>query len=118
MPEGITKRYSEAFKAQVIKEIEAGTVGMAEARRRYGIAGSGTIHWWLKKRGQNHLLNKVVRVERADERDRVKELESEKRRLESALAQSQLKVLALEELIKVAEEKYRFDIKKKSGGKP
>jgi hypothetical protein len=64
------------------------------------------------------MLPKVVRVETPGEVDRIKALLAEKQKLESALAQSQLKVLALEELIKVAEETYHLDIKKKPGRKP
>ena len=113
----VTLRYSEAFKAQVVKEIELKGLSIAEARRRFGIGGVGTIERWVRQKGCNELLRKVVRVETPDEKSRIADLERQKQQLESALAQSQLKVMVLEELIKVAEEEYRIDIKKKSGGK-
>ena len=65
--------------------------------------------------GKGHLLEKVVHVGTPEERDNVKGLEKDKQRLESALAQSQLKVLALEELIRLAEQMYKVDFKKNSG---
>jgi len=110
-----TNRYSEAFKIQVIQEIESGKMRIGQARKRYGLGGDGTIRGWLNKYGKQHLLGKVVRVETPDERDRLKAIEKDKKQLESALAQTQLKVMALEELIRVAEEEYKIDIKKNSG---
>ena len=115
MKEIKTLRYSEAFKKKVVQDIEAGKIGLLESARRYGIGGTATIRGWLGKLGQTTYDYKVVRVEKPGERDRIRELEREKQRLESALAQSQLKVLALEELIKEAESHYQVDIKKNSG---
>jgi hypothetical protein len=43
---------------------------------------------------------------------KIKRLEQEKQALESALAQSQLKILALESLIEAAEGQYGIEIKK------
>ena len=113
----VTLRYSHAFKQKVVSEIESGKLTLAQARSVYDICGTYTIQTWIKKLGRNHLLGKVVRIEMKDETDRIRNLEAEKKKLESALAQTQLKVLALEELLDVAEEHYGIDIKKNSGGK-
>jgi len=86
-----TMRYSEAFKLQVVSELESGKLTCPhEARRRYGIKGSSTIENWIRNYGKSHLLNKVVRVETPKERDRLKEIEEENRRLKSALADAHL----------------------------
>lgn len=116
----ITKRYSMAFKQKVVSEIESGKLSISGARKVYGITGIGTIENWLKKLGKSHLLNKIVRIEMIDEKDRIKELEREKRALESALAQTQLKLIAMESLLETAEEHYGIDfqeIKKNFGTK-
>jgi transposase-like protein len=110
-------RYSEPFKLHVVSEIESGQLTIESARRRYGIKGGETIQKWLRRYGKNHLLGKVVRVERPEEKDRVKELESKVRELESALAQSQVKLFAYESLVDVAEEHYGADFKKNFGAK-
>jgi len=56
-------RYSEAFKLQVVNELETGVLeSVAEARRRYGIPGSETVVKWLKKYGRAVLLLAVHRV--------------------------------------------------------
>ena len=49
-----------------------------------------------------------------DERNRIKELEKEKRTLESALAQAHMKILLLESTVEVLEEKAGVRIKKKT----
>lgn len=116
----IVKRYSSAFKQKVVSEIESGKLTISEAREVYDITGIGTIENWLKKFGKAHLLNKVVRIEMRDEKDKIKELVREKRALESALAQTQLKLLAMESLLEAAGEHFGLDLeqlKKKSGTK-
>lgn len=110
-------RYSESFKLHVVSEIESGDLTIEGARRRYGIKGGATVQKWLRRYGKNHLLGKVVRVERPEEKDRVKELEAKVRELESALAQSQVKLFAYESLIEVAEEHYDADFKKNFGAR-
>jgi len=114
---GITYKYSTAFKQKVISEIESGKLTIAEARKIYDIKSSPTIYEWLRKYGKNHLIKKVVRVEMKDEKDKLKELERQKRELESALAQSHLKNLCLEALIECVEERYEVDVKKTFGQK-
>ena len=109
----IVKRYSLAFKQKVISEIESGKLTIAEARKIYDITGTHTIQYWINKFGKNHLLAKVVRIEMKDEKDKIKELERQKKQLESALAQAHLKIISLESMLDCAEEYYQIDIKKK-----
>jgi len=114
---GISYRYSSAFKQKVVSEIESGKLTIAEARKIYDIKSSSTIYEWLKKHGKNHLIKKVVRVQMRDEKDKIKELERQKRELESALAQAHLKNLCLESLIESVEAHYKVDVKKNFGQK-
>ena len=84
-------RYSDAFKIQVVSELESGKFKcIFEARKRYAIRGVGTVENWIRKYGKNHLLNKVVRVETTTERDQLKEMKSKIRELESALVDAHL----------------------------
>ena len=48
----------------------------------------------------------------------IKQLKTEKQQLESALAQTQLKLICMESLVEVAEEHFKIDIKKKFGTMP
>jgi transposase-like protein len=86
----ITIQYSQAFKHQVVQEIEEGKSTISEVRERYGIKGGGTVQGWLRTMGKLHGLSKIVRVESPEEKSRIKELERQVRQLKEALADSQV----------------------------
>ncbi len=114
----VSIRYSISFKQKVIKEIEEDGFGIGQVARRYGIRGNGTIQKWIKKYGKNHLLNKIVRVEMKGEKDRVKELEAEIKKLKITLADTTMANHALETLIDIVNEHYDTDVKKNLGQQP
>lgn len=111
-------RYSISFKQKVVKEIEVEGMSVGLAARRYGIKGGSTISRWLKKFGKNHLLRKIVRVEMKGEKDRVKELEAEIKRLKIALADTTMEKHVLETVISKVNEHYETDVKKNFGHQP
>lgn len=81
-------RYSEAFKQQVVDELEAGRFGSPhEASEAYGV-DPGSVKRWARQYGKSHLLRKVVRVEKQDEPGEMKRLKARIRKLEAALADS------------------------------
>jgi transposase-like protein len=110
-------RYSSAFKLKVVSEIESGKFTFGEARRIYDIGGSTTIQRWVKKYGRHHLLNKVIRIEMKDEKDKIKELQNQIKALERVLSQSQVDNLCWKSLVEVINEKYGIDAKKNFGSK-
>jgi transposase len=112
--EHISYRYSLAFKQKVICEIESGKYSLRQASKIYNVSDV-SLYKWLKRFGKNHLIGKIVRIEMKGEADRIKQLEAEKKELESALARAHLKIITLESTIEVAEEKYKIDFKKNSG---
>jgi transposase-like protein len=114
---GQTIRYSTAFKLKVISDIESGKHTIAEVRRIYDIRGTSTVQQWMKKYGKNHLLNKVVRIQMKDEKDKIKELKNQIKALERALSQSQVDNLCWQSLVEVINEKYGIDAKKNFGSK-
>ena len=110
-------RYSVSFKQQVIREIEEGASAFGVGRK-YGIKGSSTIAYWIRKFGKHHLINQAIRVETMDEKDRVKFLEKEVQRLKMALADSFLAQRSLETVIDEANKLYGTDLKKNFGESP
>ena len=67
------RQYSISFKRQVIADLESGRFdSMESARLHYGIGGKATIQKWLRKYGKNHLLPKVVIVQKPEERDQIR----------------------------------------------
>jgi transposase len=92
------RRYSQAFKREVVTEYEAG-VSVSSLQKRYGINGTQTIQRWVKKYGQQGLRTEVVRIQRAEEADRVRELEKRVKELEQALGRVTLEKLKLESIL-------------------
>ena len=88
-----TFRYSEAFKAHVVSEIESGKLSSCgEAARRYGIKGSNTVYEWVRRYGRDHLIGKVVRVETVGERNELKRLRHRIRELEALVSDQALRI--------------------------
>ena len=96
-------RYSEAFKLQVVRELEQGRFKTAtEAGRAYGVKWPYTVASWVKKLGKNHLLGKLVRVMKADEETEAKALRKRVRELEKALADAHIDLKLEEAYVKLA----------------
>ena len=96
-------RYSEAFKLQVVRELEQGRFKTAtEAGRAYGVKWPYTVASWVKQFGKNHLLGKLVRVMNADEETEVKALRKRVRELEKALADAHIDLKLEEAYVKLA----------------
>jgi len=96
-------KYSEAFKAQVVSEIEDGKLTSCnDAALRYGIRGSTTVCRWVRKYGRNHLIGKVVRVETVGERDELKRLKQRVRELETLVADQSLDLAVERTYVKLA----------------
>jgi transposase-like protein len=109
-------RYSEAFKHQVIKEVEEGQCSCAQAQKKYGIKGTNTIHYWMKRMGKLEALPKIIRVEKPDEKSRIKELERQVRQLKNSLAETQVRYLMAESQFEIVCEQQGLDpqeVKKK-----
>jgi len=86
-------RYSEAFKLEIVRELERELAPVDQVRRKYGI-GVGTVQGWIAKYG-NGSRGKVIRVETPKEINELKRLRERVKRLEALLADTNLD-LALE----------------------
>ena len=105
------KVYSQAFRRQVVREYEAGA-SIRTLRKKYGIGGTSTIQGWVKKYGAQGLRHELVRIQSAEEADRVRELEARVQELEQALGKVTLEKLALESALEVLEEESGVEVKK------
>ena len=98
-----TIRYSEAFKRQVVDEIERGKfVSELEARRAYGINGGDTLTRWRRKYGREDLMPKILRVETMKERDEIKESRKRIKKLEAALADAHIDCCLEQSFLEIA----------------
>ena len=108
------KRYSISFKQKVVREIEEQGTSIPDIRRKYGIRGGQTVQNWISKFGNAQLLNTIVRIEMREEKDRIKELEAEVKKLKVALADAVLASDANRTIIALAGAHYGTDLKKNS----
>ena len=108
--EGQSIRYSEAFKRQVVNELERGKYRSIEASRRiYGIKGSMTVHRWVREYGREDILPKRVRIETLKERDELKETRKRVRELEAALADAHIECCLEKAYVHVACDRMGID---------
>jgi len=113
---GRGSRYTEAFKRQVVWEVETGRISHSEANQRYGILGHSTVLKWCRKYG-NMPSPKNKRVI-MDEKDReLLHLQNEIKALRQELEDARFKNVVLETLVDVAERELKIPIRKKYGAK-
>jgi transposase-like protein len=104
-------RYSEAFKRQVVSELEAGQLGsIYEANKVYGVRGSSTVTQWIRKYGSEELMPKKVKIETLKERDELKAARKRIRELEAALADAHIDCSLGDSYLKIACERLGIDI--------
>lgn len=113
-------RYSQAFKLQAVREVEAGRDCAWAVQRKYGILGNNTVMRWVRQfgRGQH---GKIIRVEMPDEIDETARLRTQLRRAKEALADAHMELALEKAFLAVACEQMDQSVerfKKKHAGKP
>lgn len=111
MKKKIIKRYSEAFKRQVVHEYEAGAT-VASLNQKYNVKGGGTVKSWIRQYAHAGLRTEVVTIQRAEERQRERELQERIAALETAVSQLILDKIVLESSLAEAETLLGMSIKK------
>ena len=97
------KRYSESFKIQIVREYESGCK-IPELKKKYGITGASTITKWVQKYAPEGLRHRLIRIQTAEEENRIRELETELEELKTALVKVSLEKIALESTLEVLQE--------------
>ena len=96
-------RYSEAFKLQVVRELEEGKYGSCHAAAEaYGVGAMVTVQRWVRAYGKEQLLRKVIRVETPEERSELRKLKDRVKELERALVDAHLDLRLEREYVKMA----------------
>jgi len=96
-------RYSEAFKIQIIRELEDGEHASCHAAERaYGMRSRGMVSRWAKQYGREHLTRRFIRVETKQKSDEMKKLKMRIRELESVLSDTTIDLYLEREYVKIA----------------
>jgi transposase-like protein len=108
------KFYSDSFKREVVREIKAGFLSKAEARRKYDIPGRSTIIGWIRKfEGRKTYYQTIMDYKKSDKEDLIKRIKELERKLED----EQIRSEGLSKMIDIAEEQLKITIRKKSATK-
>jgi len=110
------KRYSQAFRRQVVREYEAGASVYA-LQQKYGIGAHSTVKRWIERYGQTGYRSEVALIQSVADQQEFKAMKARITELEAALAESVLERRMLSATLDAAEEALGLDLKKKYGKK-
>lgn len=114
-------RYSEAFKMEVVRELEAGGLAFEDVAMKYRIKGKTTVSRWVRQYG-NGTRGKVIRVERPGEINELKRLKARVRLLEASLADANIEAALERAYTRLACQRAGItdvtEFKKKAAGRP
>lgn len=104
------KKYTEAFKRQVVREYEKGLVSKDQLRHKYGIAGKSAVLKWCRKYGKfdysKELASSPSMKQKDPQKQRIRELEQK-------LKAAELKLKVYDKLIEVTNRELDADVIKK-----
>jgi len=101
------RRYGEALKLRIVKEIESGKLSISEACREYGMT-KGAIKQWLDDLGKFRAKGSIVEIVMKDEKAKIEELQR-------ALGEAHMKLRIYDKMIELADKQYKLNIKKNYG---
>jgi hypothetical protein len=110
--------YEVAFRRWLVRELEEDRMTVSEAIDRFNFNpanGRFLIREWRKKYAPEMVLSLPLMAEK--ERQKVADLQKRLQQAEQQLEHAQMKNIALETLIDVAEDKLKISIRKKPGAK-
>lgn len=116
MPKEPIKRYSQAFKQQVVQEYEAGS-SIYRLRQKYGIGSHKTVERWIKQYSREGIRHELMHIQTIEDQVEVRAMRSRISELESALAEQVLENRMLRATLAAAEQEAGADVKKNCGNK-
>lgn len=110
--ERIRRHFSDSFKIQKVRELEAGKVKISELCNQYELADV-TVYRWLNKFGSMKTKKERLIIETDSDTKQLIELKKKLAELERIIGQKQIQLDFKDKMIELAEEMYGVDIKKK-----
>jgi transposase-like protein len=107
-----SRRFSDNFKIEKVRELEKGKVSISELVQQYEVS-STNIYRWLRKFGTNQTKKERVIVETDSDTKQLLELKKKVAELERIIGQKQVLLDFKDKMIDLAEQTYGVDIKKK-----
>jgi len=110
------KAFNVSERRWIIRELEAGRLSMSEACEVISMSSKdprSLIYYWQKRYAPGIAVTLPVMTEK--EREKLDAAQKRMKALEKQLEQAQMKNIALETMIDIAEQELRISIRKKSG---
>lgn len=105
------RRFSEVFKQEQVALIEAGKVTIKHVSVLYEVKLEN-VRRWVKKYGKIELSPSIL-IQSPDEINRIKELENATSNQKRIIGEQQIRILYLEEVVRLAKVKLGADFEKK-----
>jgi transposase len=110
-------KYETSFRRWLVCEIESKRMGLQEARIRFNLPYRFSSNYWYWQRKYSDDIVLTLPLMSAKERVNNQDLDKRVRELEKQLELAQMKIVALNTVIDIAEKDYKLEIRKKSGPK-
>ena len=114
--------FPDELKLKVVQEYMDTDVSQRELMQKFNIRGVHTIKKWMRKFDLQAPSQQEIELQRTMAKQKEKtpyerELEAKVKKLEQQLDYEQLRTLALDTMIEIAERDLKISIRKKSGAK-
>jgi len=114
--------FPDELKLKVVQEYMDTDVSQRELMQKFNIRGVNTIKKWMRKFDMQAPSQQEIELQRTMAKQKEKtpyerELEAKVAKLEQQLDYEQLRTLALDTMIEIAERDLKISIRKKSGAK-
>lgn len=114
--------FTDELKFKVVHEYMNTDVSQRELMQKFNIRGVNTIKKWMRKFNLQEPGQDQIELQRTMSKQKEKtpyelELEAKVKKLEQQLDYEQLRTLALDTMIDIAERDLKISIRKKSGAK-
>jgi transposase len=115
-------QFTDELKLQVVQEYMDTDVSQRELMQKFNIRGVNTIKKWMRKFDLQAPSQQQIELQRTmlrqiEKTPHERELEAKVKKLEQQLDYEQLRTLALDTMIDIAERDLKISIRKKSGAK-
>ncbi len=112
-----TRKYSEDFKKNIVKEFENGKYSVLQLGKLYNIHIQTIYNWIYKYSKLNEKGVRIVEMKDSSTK-KLQEQEQKIKELERMIGQKQIKIDYLEKMIDLAKQEFDIDIKKNSNTPP
>lgn len=112
-----SRKFSDNFKIQKVRELESGKTKVSEICKQYEVSPA-SVYRWLNKFGSMKNKKEKLIIETDSDTKQLLELKKKVAELERIIGQKQILIDFKDKMIDLAEDTYGVDIKKKFSTQP